>query len=227
VPLASSAKTTRLYYQIRQIRADWISAEMLAVTTLLADGTEQASDKVVPVDVVVSVFDAPPGWQLFMMADPNWPSADPPLPATPCARGAPLPLLPGPRTLVAVEGPVGADGSLSGKRFVSWGPRLDDWMRESVPADSSAVSQRMELELKVTGEQLAVSGSDLYEDRFGRLYWDSDGRSYLARRPRWWWGTGIGLGTLVLAGGTGWMLRLRRRHRSGQRATEKGSAGGS
>jgi hypothetical protein len=213
VPIESGERLARARYHVRQIKAGWISLELLSASALMADGSEKPLFKPVPRSYEIEAFEAPPGWQLFLMPNPSWPPSDsgPPLP---CAVGDVLPLSPGPRTLVAVQGTPGPDGSVAGKPFVAWGGHVHAWLRDDVLPDSAAVASRVQLELQVVpGQQrLGVTVGHLYQDARGRWFHDEDARlSPVHTSDGWpWWSVGGGAAVAAVATGF-WALRRRRR----------------
>ncbi|HZF54390.1 MAG TPA: hypothetical protein VE093_37345 [Polyangiaceae bacterium] len=212
VPIASGERLARARYHVRQIKAGWISIELLSASALMNDGSERPLSRPIPRSYEIAAIEAPPGWQFFLMPHPSWPREDP-VPPIPCAAGDVLPLSPGPRTLVAIQGTPGPDGSVEGKPFVAWGAHLHAWMREDVPVDSAAVASRVQLELQVEpGSRLGVSVRERYEDARGRLFDDMEARLYpVTRSDRWpWWCVEGGAAAAALALGF-WALRRRAR----------------
>jgi hypothetical protein len=212
VPNTSGERVSRARFHVRQIQAGWISLELLSSVAVMADGSERPLSKVIPTTFAIESFEAPPDWQLFLMPDPSWPRAEPPLPAIPCKPGELLPLSPGPRTLVAVRGSVGSDGSLDGKTHLVWGQPLDAWRRREVPADSAAAARRVELEVRVEPDgDLGISHGGHFEDAHGRAFHDEDLTMPVDVYFGWqWWAAGGGACVALLVAGT-WAWRRRRR----------------
>jgi hypothetical protein len=208
VPIESSERLARARYHVRQIKAGWISIELLSASVLMADGSERPLSKPIPRSYEIVSFEAPPGWQLFLMPNPSWPREGH-APPIPCAVGDVLPLSPGPRTLVAIQGT--PEGSVAGEPFVAWGAHLHAWIRDDVSVDSAAVASRVQLELQVEpGRPLGVTVRSIYQDARGRWFDDPDARLYPVRgSDSWpWWGAAGGAAALA----TGfWALRRRRR----------------
>jgi hypothetical protein len=213
VRATSTEKMTRVRWQVRQIQGRRVSAEQLSVVAVMPDGSERPVAKVIPLSFAVDSVTAPPGWQLFLMADPSWPREGPPPPVVPYVVGDVLPLTPALRTLIAVEGAPGPEGSLEGKRYVSWDHYLDPWARTEIPPRSPAVARRRHFIIEVVpGRPLDVTIMDLYQDAKGRWFWDEETEHPYAVPIRWWLWTacGGGMGALMLGA---WMLRRRRRAR--------------
>lgn len=212
VPLDSGDRVARARFHARQVQAGWISLELLSYVAVMADGSERPLSKVIPVTYTVESFQAPPDWQLFLMADPSWPRAEPPLPAVPCEPNELLPLSPGPRTLVAVRGSVGPDGSLDGKQHLVWGYPLDAWRREEVPVESAAAGRRVDLEVRVEPDgTLGMTHGGYFLDAEGRAFHDEDLKEPVDRYYSWqWWAAGGAACVALLAAGA-WTWRRRRR----------------
>lgn len=215
VPDDSTEKVARGYFHVRQIHAGWISLELLKYVAVMPDGSEQPIVKVLPVSYSIQSLEAPPGWQLFLMPNPSWPRADPPLPALPCKAGDVLPLVPGPRTLVAVKGALEPDGSPGDKPFVLWPGHLDPWYRAEASLDSPVVALRTSYEVVVRpGDSLDMIAETQYQDGKGRWFHD-EGMTLPVEVPGGWevWAAAAGgLGAVALAGG--WVWRRRRRTRA-------------
>jgi hypothetical protein len=212
VPTTSSERASRARFHVRQIQGGWISLELISNATVQADGSERPLSKVIPVSYAIEAFTAPPGWQLFVMPDPSWPRVDDPPPAIPCKAGDVLPSPPQLRTLIAVEGSPGRDGSLAGKPHLVWGHRLDPFRREEVSLDSAAVARRVQLEIEVMpGPELHITQGERYQDARGRWFDDESMGIEVAAPVRWWpWAAGGGAGALVVGA---WVLARRRRSR--------------
>lgn len=218
VPEASGERLARVRYRVRQVKAGWVSLELLSTSTLMADGSEKDRSKPIPRSYEITALEAPPGWTMFLMPNPSWPREGA-APAVPCAVGDVLPLSPGPRTLVAMEGTPGADGSVAGQPFVAWGGHMDPWVRDAVPVDSAAVASKVQMELQVEpGSRLGVTVRHLYQDAQGRWFDDEEARLYpfnagvpVDASVRWaWWGAAGGAAIAAVATGF-WVLRRRRR----------------
>jgi hypothetical protein len=212
VPIASGERLIRARYHVRQIKAGWISIEILSSSAFMTDGSERPLSRPIPRSYEIAALQAPPGWQFFVMANPSWPRENPP-PPIPCAIGDVLPLSPGPRTVVAVQGTPGPDGSLAGTPFIAWGAHLHDWIRDEVSLDSAAVASRVQVEFQVDPERpLWVTVTNLYQDARGRWFYDADARQ-LPVNPNdgwpWWWAAGGGAAAAVATGF--WILRRRPR----------------
>lgn len=212
VPIASGERLIRARYHVRQIKAGWVSLELLSTSVLMADGSERQLSKPIPRSYEIAALEAPPGWQFFLMPNPSWPR-DGAAPAGPFAVGDILPLSPGPRTIVAIQGTPGPDGSVEGKPFVAWGAHLHAWIRDDVPVDSDAVAGRLQLELQVKpGRPLWVSGRHLYQNAQGRWFNEEGARLYpVLLSDRWpLWCVEGGAAAAALAAGF-WVLRRRAR----------------
>lgn len=212
VPIASSERLARSRFQVRQIKAGWISIELLSASAVMADSSERALSRPIPRSYEIAAIEAPPGWQFFLMPNPAWPRSDP-TPPIPCAVGDVLPLSPGPRTVVAIEGTPGPDGSVAGKPFVAWGAHLHAWIRDEVSVDSAAVASRVQLELRVEpGRPLGVTVRHLYQNAKGRWFDDDEARLYpVSESDGWPWWCAAG-GAIAAALATGfWAVRRRRR----------------
>jgi hypothetical protein len=215
VPEASDERVMRATYRVRQVRAGWISTELESVVAEMADGSSRTLARPIPRVLTLSKVQAPDGWALYWMAHPSWPSTDPPIPAVACSSGDDLPLSPGPRTLVAVEGGLAADGTPAGRAFVAWDARFDAWGRDGVAPESPAVAQRFELEVDVRpGQPLGITMMKLYEDGDGRRFYDAEGTIALDEPFRGWWAIVAG-GALVAAALGGFWVRRRKRLRQG------------
>lgn len=212
VPIASGERLVRARYHVRHIEAGWISIELLPASALMSDGSERPLSRPLPRSYEIAAIEAPPGWQFFLMPHPSWPREGP-APPIPCAVGDVLPLSPGPRTLVAIQGTPGPDGSVEGKPFVAWGAHLHAWIRDDVPVDSDAVAGRLQLELQVEpGRPLWVSGRHLYQNAQGRWFDDEEARLYpVLLSDRWpLWCVEGGAAAAALAAGF-WVMRRRAR----------------
>jgi hypothetical protein len=216
VAKASPERAMRLRFHVRQVQGRFVSLELLAADVVYLDGTEKPLDKPIPTSVVIRSLEAPPGWRLFLMPDPAWPRTDPSPPVVPCVVGEVLPSSPGPRTLVAVEGVPGPDGSLEGKPHVTWQGWFDPWYRVEVEAESRLVASQDDLEVTVVpGERLSISRERRYRDTEGRWYFDEQGKvldSTHRARAWWWWAAGGAAGSGLLAVAA-WALVKRRRTR--------------
>jgi hypothetical protein len=212
VPIASGERLDRSRYRVRHIEAGWISIELLSHSAIMSDGSERFRTRPIPRSYEITALEAPPGWQLFLMPNPSWPREGP-TPPIPCAVGDVLPLSPGPRTLVAIQGTPGPDGSVEGKPFVALGAHLHAWGRDGVSLDSAAVESRVQLGLKVEpGRPFELTVRELYQDARGRWFGDPDARlDAVAMRDRWpWWCVEGGVALVALATGF-WALRRRAR----------------
>jgi len=212
VPIASGERLDRSRYRVRHIEAGWISIELLSHSAIMSDGSERFRTRPIPRSYEITALEAPPGWQLFLMPNPSWPREGP-TPPIPCAVGDVLPLSPGPRTLVAIQGTPGPDGSVEGKPFVALGAHLHAWGRDGVSLDSAAVESRVQLGLKVEpGRPFELTVRELYQDARGRWFGDPDARlDAVAMRDRWpWWCVEGGVAAVALATGF-WALRRRAR----------------
>lgn len=215
VPFDSRERVTRARFHVRQIQAGWVSLELLSIEAVMADGSDQPLARLIPGSHAIEWFEAPPGWQLFLMPDPSWPRAEPSPPAIPCNTGDVLPSFPGPRTLVAVQGSVGPDGSLDGKPHLAWGRPLNPWHREEVSLDSPAVARQLQIEVQVRpGSKLEISTSERFQDAQGRWFHDEDMTIPVDVPVRWaWYAAGGGAGAALLLAGA-WAWRRRRRARA-------------
>jgi hypothetical protein len=212
VPIESGERLARARYHVRRIKAGWILIELLSASALMADGSERPLLRPIPVSYEIKAFQAPPGWQLFLMPNPSWPREGPALPV-PCAVGDVLPLSQDPQTLVAIQGTPGPDGSVEGKPFVAWSARLHTWGRDEIFVESAAVASRVQLELQVEPERpMGVTVSNLYQDARGRWFQDYEARLLpVSSRDRWlWWGAQGGAAAAAVATGV-WALRRRAR----------------
>ncbi len=217
VQTESPERMVRATFHVRQIRGGWISLELMSHVVFLEGGSQQPISRLIPVSFAIETYEAPPGWQLYLMPDPTHARVDPPLPVVPCKAGDVLPMSPGPRTLVAVLGSVGPDGSLDGKTHLVWGRPLDPWRREEVPVQSAAVAQRVDVEVVVRQEgKLEMTVGRHFQDAQGRLFWD-DGLTMPVDVPegseRWgWWPVAGGgaAGALLLLGLWTWRGRRKR-----------------
>jgi hypothetical protein len=211
VPEASPERSVRTRYHVRLIQSGWVALEMLSSEAVLADGSTRPIAKAIPRSFEIASIEAPPDYQLFFMPDPSWPRADSPPPVVPCAPGDVLPLSPGIRTLVAVQGAPGPDGSLAGKSHVSWGAPLHAWRRSDVLPTSPAVAHRSRLEVRIEpGKPLGITRADLYQDAQGRWFYDEEAMFPVEVPARWRvWAAG-GAGAALLAIGA-WVVRRRRR----------------
>jgi hypothetical protein len=220
VPNESGERVARSRFHVRQVQAGWISLELLSNTAVMPDGSERPLSRVVPKSYAIDSFEAPPGWQLFLMPDPTRPRAEPALPAILCKTGDVLPLSPGPRTLVAIEGSPGENGSLEGKPHRLWGRPLDAWAREELPVESTAVAHRVQIEARVDPEsEQWISIGERYQDARGRWFEDAELTSPVDVPIGWWWaaGGGVASAAVLLAGTWGWR---RRRAKGGALPTE-------
>ncbi|MEQ9318749.1 MAG: hypothetical protein RIF41_06295, partial [Polyangiaceae bacterium] len=155
VPETSDEVVVRATYRVRQVRAGWISTELESVVADMADGSSRTLARPIPRVVSLSKVEVPDGWTLYWMAHPSWPPTAAPIPAVACSSGDDVPLSPGPRTLVAVQGGLTSEGAVAGRPFVAWDVHFDAWGRDAVAPESPAVTQRLELEVEVRpGERL-------------------------------------------------------------------------
>lgn len=217
VPTSSGERISRASFHVRRVEGKWISIELRSYMGVMADGSEQPISKPIPRTYLIESFTAPPGWKLYTMVDPSWPRVEPPPPATPCEVGEIVPLSPGIRTLVAVEGTVGPDGSLDGKAHQAWGRPLDVFHRDEVPADSTAVASRQALEINVVPERkLQVTIGRRFGDAEGRWFED-EGMTIPVKAPAsehaWWTVCAVAAGAAVLGLGGAWAWRRRTRRR--------------
>jgi len=218
----STEKVARAHYHVRQIRSGRVALELMSAVTVMGDGSEHPYLKPVPVSYEIASVEAPPGWQLYLMPDPSWPRDNPPLPAVRCKAGDVLPLSPGPRTLIAVQGDPGPDGSIANKPFVTWGYPLDAWHRTEVLPESKVVAVRQELEIEVDPgrapeRRLSITRGERYQDASGDWFED-EGATLPVRSPpseqwQWWWAAFGGAGVTLVLGA--WIVRRRRRARRG------------
>jgi hypothetical protein len=212
----STERVTRLHFQLRQIQAGFVSLELLSAVALLLDGSERPFLRLIPHTAEVTSLEAPQGFRLFLMPDPAWPRADPSPPVVPCTVGEVLPSSPGPRTLVAVEGAPGPDGSLAGKTYVAWTGLFDPWRRDELFPGSPAVARREELHVRVvpgSPVSLEVAHGERFQDAQGRWFVD-EALTLPADVPvRWgWWVAG---GAAAGALGVGAWARVQRRRARG------------
>jgi hypothetical protein len=204
----------RAHYHVRQIRAGWVSLELLSAVAKMSDGSERRLSKVIARSYAIESIDLPPGWALFLMPDPAWPRAEPPIPALPCAVGDVLPGSPGPRTLVAVQGAPGPGGSLEGKAFFAWGNPVDAFRRDEVGLDSAAVLQQrrimVELELG-RARPLQMTLGQIYQDAEGDWFDDEEARRLPIKGATRWgrWAGGGAMAMALMAAGV-WALRRAR-----------------
>ncbi len=216
VPDDSAEKVARVHYHVRQIRSGRISLELLSAVAVKDDGSERPYVKPIPISYEITSVKAPPGWQIYLMPDPSWPRDNTPLPAIRCEAGDVLPLSPGPRTLVAVQGDLGPDGAIGGKAFLAWGYPIDAWHRTEVLPDNKVVAYRKELEIEVEpeivpGSRLGISMGERYQDAAGDWFHDPEATFPAGMRARWRWTIGGGVvAALVLAA---WAVRRRRAQR--------------
>jgi hypothetical protein len=213
VPDTSTDRASRARFRVRRIQGGRVSIELLSNAVVGADGTERPISKPVPVSWVIESLAAPPGWQLFLMRDPSWPSADPAPPPVPCKVGEILPLAPAIRTLVAVEGSPLPDGSIADKAHVVWGRPLDEWERQEVAVDSPVVEARGQLEIEVVpGRRLHVTRGERFRDTRGRWFDDESAMHPIEVPARWGsWAAGGGCAVVLLVGA--WAFRRIRRRR--------------
>jgi hypothetical protein len=216
VPVTSGERTARSRFRVRQIEAGWIALELISVVAMMGDGSERPIARGIPRSYEIESVEAPPGWRLFLMPDPSWPRTAPAPPIIACGAGDLLPLSPGPRTLVAVEGSPGPDGSLAGKPHVVWGRHLDAFQREEVPAGSPVIAHRAQLAVQIDpGHPLRIAAGDRYQDARGLWFHDEEA-TFPVDVPRSRWVAGVaGAGALLVVGA--WVARRarRRRRRSG------------
>ncbi len=216
VPNESTERVARAHYRVRQVRSGRVSLELLSAVAVTADGAERPYVKPIPISYEIASLKAPPGWQLYLAPDPSWPRESPPLPAIRCEAGDLLPLSPGPRTLVAVQGALDPDGSIAGRPFLVWGHPLDMWHRTEVLPDSKVVACRKELEIEVEpglapGSPLGMAMGERYEDADGRWFHDEEATFPADSRLRRWWPVGAGALFTLLA--SAWAVRRRIRAR--------------
>lgn len=211
----SNERSARAYYHIRQVRAGWISLELLGADLLLDDGSKKPHVKVIPQSYSIESFEAPAGWQLFVMPDPKWAPSDSPLPAVAVGAGDTLPLSPGPRTLVAVFGGLGPDGSLTGKEYQTWGRPIDPFWREEVEVGSGAVLQQRQLNVRISpGGTMEMSFGERFKDADGDWFDDSELTFPVDQilRPEQKIALGVAASVLVaFIAGAVWLFRRRKR----------------
>lgn len=211
----SDETLARMRYHVRQVRTGRIALELLSAVAVSASGAERPWVRPVPVTYEVASLRAPPGWQLFLMPDPSWPRDGAPLPAVRCGAGDVLPLTPGPRTLVAIQGAPEPDGTIAGKPFLTWGYPVDAWGWQEVSPDAKAVAYRRVLEIEIDPTErdgrLSLSHGERFLDAEGDWYHDEDATMPVSMPVRWArWG-GVAASALVLGMAAAWLVRRRRR----------------
>ena len=212
-PDGSDEQRSRARFHVRGVHDHWISLELLSNEVLLGDGSARPISKVIPVSWAIESFEAPSGWNLFLMTDPSSPSTAPTFPPQELDAGDVLPPSVALRMLVAVKGSDPPQGSPDSPLHYRLKRPLDPWARDEVPPNSRAVENRQLFYVEVTPEgALSLSGGDRYRDADNNWFEDAELELPSASRARYqrWLAPGATVFAALILIAVGAILQRRR-----------------